>query len=85
MDFPEMFGWPNAREKSSSTPRKVAVNPQKEVQMRSDKVVARKHGITKAHRQYSKRYGSGVEQMIADQKKHQQRRWAVGDKRGKVK
>ena len=52
--------------------------------MRADKIAARKHGIPKAHRQYAKRYGSGIGQMIADQKKYQQRRWPVGDRRGKV-
>lgn len=38
--------------------------------MREDKELARKFWVPKAFRQYSKRYGSGVEQLIACQKQH---------------
>jgi len=80
MALAETCGWQSFR----APPRQVAVYSQKEICMRADKIAARKHGIPKAHRQYAKRYGSGIGQMIADQKKYQQRRWPVGDRRGKV-
>ena len=35
----------------------------------SDNGLARKHGVSKAFRQYSKRYGAGVSRLIQNHKK----------------